>query len=116
MSHLTQEQRYTIAQMKTKGHSQKEIASTIGKNKSVVSRELKRNSNKRTGEYDDELAQSKYEKRMKEKPKKKRLNEQMKEEIHVCLSKQYSPEQIVGYCEKEGIDMVSVERIYQYIL
>jgi IS30 family transposase len=115
MSHLTQEQRYTIAQMKTKGYSQKEIASTIDKNKSVISRELKRNSNKRTGEYDDELAQSKYEKRMKEKPKKKRLNEQMKEEIQEYLSIQYSPEQIAGYCEKEGIEMVSVSTIYEYI-
>ena len=29
--------------------------------------------------------------------------------------KQWSPEQIKGRCDLEGISMVSVERIYQYI-
>jgi hypothetical protein len=28
---------------------------------------------------------------------------------------QWSPEQIVGHCKKQGIEMVSVERIYQFI-
>ncbi|MDR0206890.1 MAG: hypothetical protein LBI45_06505 [Bacteroidales bacterium] len=45
------------------------ICRRIGKDKSVLSRELRRNSDKRTGEYNPELAQCKYEKRQKEKPK-----------------------------------------------
>lgn len=28
---------------------------------------------------------------------------------------QWSPEQIVGYCKLKGYNMVSIERIYQYI-
>jgi DNA-binding NarL/FixJ family response regulator len=43
-AHLTSEQRYTIAQMKTNGFSNKAICQTIGKAKSVLSRELRRNT------------------------------------------------------------------------
>jgi len=41
-AHLTQEQRYTISCLKKQGYSQSVIAKIIGKDKSVISRELKR--------------------------------------------------------------------------
>jgi IS30 family transposase len=44
MSHLTQEQRYTISEMYQSGYKQVEIAQVIKKDKSVVCRELKRNA------------------------------------------------------------------------
>jgi len=44
MKHLTIEQRYTIQVLSRLGISQKDIVSEINKNKSVVSRELKRNT------------------------------------------------------------------------
>ena len=66
MKHLTREQRYTICVMKKQGYKQKEIALTIEKDKSVISRELKRNCDKRSNNYDADLAQRKYEKRQKE--------------------------------------------------
>ena len=43
--HLIPEQRYTLSAMYRQGCSQKQIAETIDKDKSVVSRELKRNTN-----------------------------------------------------------------------
>lgn len=49
MSHLTSEQRYTISAMLAQNHPQNQIALAIGKDKSVVSRELKRNSDQRNG-------------------------------------------------------------------
>ena len=51
MSHLTQEQRYTIEVLIRENYSQTVIAERIGKDKSVVNRELKRNSDKRNGSY-----------------------------------------------------------------
>jgi IS30 family transposase len=47
MSHLTGEQRYTIARMLQAGYAKKDICIATGKDKSVLSRELKRNSTKR---------------------------------------------------------------------
>ncbi len=52
-------------------YTQTEIARTIGKDKSVISREIKRNRDKRNGKYKAELAQKKYEEHKKEKPRKR---------------------------------------------
>ncbi len=51
MKHLTSEQRYTIYVMLQNNHSQRKIAETIGKDKSTISREIRRNSDKRNGVY-----------------------------------------------------------------
>ncbi|SEJ43494.1 Helix-turn-helix domain-containing protein, partial [Myroides marinus] len=59
MSHLTLEQRYKIEAYKNLGRSLSEIGDYIGKDRSVVSRELKRNSDGRNGVYKADLAQKK---------------------------------------------------------
>ena len=115
MAHLTQEQRYTISRLLANNKKQCEIATIIGKNKSVVSREIKRNKDQRNGVYRHELANKKYKLRHKLKPKRKRFTEEVKAHVDVLLKKDYSPEQITGVCVDEGIDCVSHERIYQYV-
>ncbi len=65
MAHITQAQRYTISCMLHQGYKQIEIALAIGKDKSVISKEIKRNSDKRNGVYKHELAQKKYVNRQK---------------------------------------------------
>lgn len=115
MGHLTKEQRYTIFVMKQQGCKINFIASTIGKDKSVVSRELKRNCDKRSGQYNDDLAQRKYEKRMQKKTKKIRFTQAVRERVEELLREDFSPEQIAGRCELEGLECISHERIYQHI-
>lgn len=65
MGHLTNEQRYTISSMLKAGYSITNIGLTIGRDKSVVSKEIKRNADKRSGEYRYDLAQRKCESRHK---------------------------------------------------
>ena len=60
MRHLTSEQRYTISVMLAQNHKQNQIALAIGKDKSVVSRAIKRNSDQRNGMYKSDLANRKY--------------------------------------------------------
>jgi len=115
MAHLTQPQRYTIEAMLKEGHTQSEIARVIGKNKSVVSREIKRNRDLRSGLYSQDLAQRKYQKRQKEKPKRIRFTDAVKTEVETLLKEDYSPEQVVGTLKKSGKDTVSIETLYQYI-
>jgi len=115
MKHLTQEQRYTICSMKKQGYKQKDIAIAIEKDKSVISRELKRNCDKRSGEYKSDLAQKKYIERQKTKPKKIRFTQSVEQFVNHWLSQDYSPEQIVGRAKIKGIECVSHERIYQYV-
>ncbi|GHT57468.1 IS30 family transposase [Bacteroidia bacterium] len=90
--------------------SRKEICIAIGKDKSVLSRELKRNSSKRG--YSPHLAQE-YKERFKGNRK---FNDLVKRKIIKELTEeQWSPEQIAGKSRLDGIPMVSHERIYQFI-
>ena len=101
--------------MKQQGCKINFIASAIGKDKSVVSRELKRNYDKRSGQYNVDLAQRKYEKRMQKKTKKIRFTQAVRERVEELLREDFSPEQIAGRCELEGLECISHERIYQHI-
>ncbi|MGC9152021.1 MAG: helix-turn-helix domain-containing protein, partial [Microbacter sp.] len=49
--HITEEQRYTIATMLQIPMTQKTIAAAIGLDESTISREIKRNSDGRSGNY-----------------------------------------------------------------
>jgi IS30 family transposase len=101
--------------MLKQSYRQNEIAIAIGKDKSVISRELKRNSDSRSGIYKDELANRKYAKRQKEKHKYRKFTQEMQKEVEYLLREDYSPEQVVGVFIKQGKPVVSTERIYQHI-
>jgi IS30 family transposase len=115
MSHITEGQRYTIGVMKRQGYKQKDIAITIDKDKSVVSRELSRNCDKRSGKYCSDLAQRKCDSRHLTKPKRKLFTTTLQNDVETLLVDNYSPEQIVGIRKKEGKACVSAERIYQHV-
>ena len=115
MAHLTSEQRYKIGAYYALGKSFSEIGAYIGKDKSVISREIKRNSDGRSGVYKADLADRKAKVRHKQKHKRQDLDAEVEANILYYLSMDYSPEQIVGRAKIEGKKMVSVERVYQYI-
>ncbi len=115
MAHLTIKQRYEIATLRNQNFSQSEIANSIGKDKSVISRELKRNCDARNGLYKAELAQRKADSRHEDKPKKVYFTTEVRAFVIKYLQQEYSPEQIVGYAEKEKINCVSTERLYQFV-
>ncbi len=115
MKHLTLEQRYALKAYLECGKTKKETAELLNIDRSTVYRELKRNSSKRgcyNPDFANELAQERKERFIQHRKfdtYKQRLIEKW------LAEEQWSPEQIKGYCDKEGIEMVSVERIYQYI-
>lgn len=113
--HLTVEQRYTISVLKEKGMKQKEIADTIVKDKSVISRELKRNCDQRNGEYRYILAQKKCDTRHAEKPKHICFTNEIREDVKRAITQKLSPEQIVGRSSLENKKCVSHETIYRFI-
>jgi IS30 family transposase len=115
MGHLTRAQRYELSANLQAGFSKKEICEKMDIDKSVISRELKRNSDKRSGNYDAELAQRKYEKRLKEKPKFIHFTEEVKQKVISDLKDDWSPEQIVGRAKLKNENCVSHETIYQFV-
>jgi IS30 family transposase len=115
MSHLSYEQRYTIEVLLQDKKSKSEIAKLLSVDKSVIYRELKRNSDERNGVYKAKLAQSKYEKRLFLKPKHKKITPELKQQIVTLLEQDYSPEQVNGFMKKNLQETLSHESIYQMI-
>ena len=115
MAHLTLEQRYKIETYQQLGKSITETADYIGKNKCVVSAEIKRNSDQRNGIYKAKLADKKTAERHTNKNKHCNLDAEVEINILFYLGLDYSPEQVAGRAKLDGKNMVSVETIYQYI-
>jgi IS30 family transposase len=115
MKHLIKEQRYVIQSLLKRGVDKTEIAQELGFHKSTISREVKRNSSKR-GKYQAEKAHTYAQERKERFANQRKFTKTVEQRVRNYLEQeQWSPEQIAGYCIKENIEMVSVERIYQYI-
>jgi IS30 family transposase len=115
MAHLSYEQRYTIEVLLNAQKSKIEIAETLSLDKSIIYREINRNCDYRSGLYKARLAQNKYEYRLKNKPKKIKATEAIKERVNSLIKEDYSPEQVVGFMKKNKEDTISHETIYQLI-
>lgn len=115
MKHLKLEQRYAIKAHLENGRKPKFIAESLGVSECTIRRELKRNSTTR-GKYNPEVAQSLADERKERFGINRKFDDNMKRIITQKIKdEQWSPEQIKGYCHKNGIPMVSIERIYQFI-
>jgi len=100
MNPITSEQRYAISTMLKQDFSQTVIAQTIGKHKSVVSREITRNCDQRNGEYHHDQAEPKCMTRLFSKPKKRRFTPEVEGYVTALLNGQYSPEQLVDKLQR----------------
>lgn len=112
---LSYEQRYAIETMLRSGDDRTTIAKALGRPASTITREIKRNSPTR-GRYRARHAQMLAEERKREGHYKHVFNDSMEKLIREKIGEhQWSPEQICGWSGLQGIDMVSHERIYQFI-
>ena len=115
MKHLTSDQRYEISAFLKAGLNKSQIAEQLHVHKSTISREIRRNGYSRYRVYKPKIAQARAEYRWLHRKLPRRFKEDVKETARKLLEKGFSPEQIVGYCRKHGIKMVSHETLYQWI-
>ena len=115
MKHITSEERHTIAHLFSQKLSPANIAQQLHRAKSTITREIKRNSDQRSGQYRHDLAERKAQARQKSKAKRCDYTPAIKAHVECGLAKWYSPDQIAGDAHKHGIDCVSVETIYRKI-
>lgn len=115
MKHLNESQRYTIYRMRKDNKSQAEIARYIGVSQATVSKELRRNANSE-GRYSPGTARM-FADMMKERSHRPyKFDGAMRDFIREKMERsQWSPEQIKGYCDANGLKMVSVEWIYRFV-
>lgn len=109
---LTQEERYQIYILKKAGNRQTEIAALLGRNKSTISRELKRNTGLKG--YRPKQANERALKRRAEKAVP-RIGDQAWQQVEDLIRQEWSPEQVSGRMEREQGVSISHEWIYQYV-
>jgi len=114
-SHLSIEERHVIYEQRTKGSSLEQIGDLIGRSKSTVSTELKRNS--KNGTYIPHTAQNKSDNRRHESGTSKidgdiNLRSYIVKQMKTHF---WSPDVIAGTFRKSGKNKISTEAIYHWI-
>lgn len=115
-THFTTGEREKLLQFKAQGLKQIEIAQKLGRSRSSVSRELRRNSSP-DGSYSAFQAEEKYRQRRKHCVRKRRLDDaELQKWVKERLLDYWSPEQIDGRLKKEtGQVQISFATIYRAI-
>ncbi len=114
MAHLSFEERHYIEFQIRDGVSQNAISRKLGRSQATISRELARNTGQRG--YRHKQADGMAQERHQTKPKSVKLTDDIIRRIETDIREDWSPEQVVGRLEKEGIIKLHHETIYLYIL
>ncbi|WP_128003586.1 IS30 family transposase [Piscinibacter defluvii] len=112
---LIQDERYTIARMRSRGKSLREIGRCIARCVSTISREVRRNACPYDGKYRVEKAQSRAMARRWRSRKKSQYSHGEWEEIGQQLQRKWSPQQISGRRRLKKVRAISHETIYRFV-
>lgn len=116
-NHFTLKERVCLEEMRKKGMKITEIANSLGRSKSTISRELKRNSNKQ-GLYNSWGAYSKATARHKNSVRKQRIEKDSELYRYICekLNLYWSPQLISAMWNQEHPDdKIAFATIYRAI-
>jgi len=114
--HLTRCERDQIAELKAQGLGPTAIGKAIGRDKSTISRELRRNA-QQDGAYRPSFADGCYMFR-RQRPAVLERDETLQRYVVDRLSEGWTPDQIAGYLRRGieiGLRAVSAETIYAFI-
>lgn len=112
-THITQDERHQIAVLHKAGHKQNAIAQLIGRNKSSISREMRRNRGQRG--YRPKQAQELCKSRKQACENGPRIADETWAFAQAKITEKWSPEQISGYLKANNLPSVSHETLYQRI-
>ena len=111
---LSEAERIHISALKQTGMTCPQIAQSLGRNRTTIYRELKRNQCT-DGRYRVIKAQARAKSRRRLSIKNLRLSASDLQFINTKLAELWSPQQIAGYSRINGILNVSHETIYRHI-
>lgn len=112
---LTSGERYMLAALRKQGLNQSKIATSLGRHRSTISRELSRNSSRLDGHYRPSKAQERTNGRRSRSRRNLRFTFQDFARVEDLLRRQWSPEQVSGYLGRQRQLTISHETIYRHI-
>jgi IS30 family transposase len=112
---LTPEERYMLAALRRQGLNKSQIALSLGRHRSTVCRELRRNSTRVDGRYRASTAQERANGRRSRPRRNRRFSAEDFALIDRLLRRQWSPEQVAGHLARSGRFAISHETIYRHV-
>lgn len=110
---LTLPQRYEISALRKAGQGPTQIARIVGKHRTTISRELKRN--KSSNGYFAQAAHQRFQQRRVDRRRPPKWTGRCRRLVEGKLRHEWSPEQIAGWLGRSEGFSISHERIYQHI-
>ncbi len=113
---LTSGERHTLSTLRKQGYRPAAIAQALGRHRSTISREVRRNSKDRGGRvYRPALADDIARWRRSRSRRNRRFGWEDWVLVAQCLQEEWSPEQIAGRFRRDGLMSISHETIYRYV-
>jgi IS30 family transposase len=112
---LSPAERYMLAALRRQGLNHAEIARTLGRHRSTVGREIRRNSTRADGHYRAFTAQERTNGRRSRSRRNSRFGAEDFALIGELLCRQWSPEQVAGHLRRTGRLAISHETIYRHV-
>ncbi len=112
---LTQEERYLITAQRMCGRSATQIARALGRHRSTIGRELRRNVTHHDGDYRAEKAHSYAVARRRRCRRRPHFSAEDLARVARLVRRKWSAEQISGVLKKRGTLRISHETIYRRI-
>ena len=112
---LNAEERSVLAMLRSLGLSRAEIARRMGRHRSTVGRELRRNSAPYDGGYRAERAHQRAHARRYRSRRNSQFEPVQWARIEALLQEEWSPEQVAGYLARRGEFSISHETIYRHV-
>lgn len=112
---ITSSERYTLGALHAQGLSQAEIGRQLGRHRSTISRELKRNRTRYDGAYRPLKANERTNGRRSRSRRNRQFGPAQFQLVECLLRRQWSPEQVSGYLRRERLLEISHETIYLHI-
>ena len=112
---LNGEERSALAALRSVGLNQAEIARELGRHRSTVGRELKRNAAPHDGWYRCERAHQRAHARRYRSRRNSQFGREEWGRVEELLRRKWSPEQVSGHLARSGEMAISHESIYRHV-
>lgn len=112
---ITFAERYTLGLLRQQGLTAAAVARVLGRHRSSIGRELRRNATHADGCYRPQVAQWYANGRRQRARRNRRISPPQWAQVQARVQQDWSPEQIAGRLKREGQPTMSHETIYRYI-
>ena len=112
---LSAEERFLIAALRSHGLSSPGIAGVLGRHRSTIWREVRRNCAPYDGGYRSARAHERAGARRKLSRRNQQFGEEQLARVEALLAQKWSPQQISGHLRRSGEFSISHETIYRHI-